>query len=175
MPAVANVAINVDSRGAQDKLRQLDSQANKTQQAFQNLGATAAKIGAALGLIQAAKFVFVKTAELERQTKSLEVLTGSLQNAKNIIEDLQQFAAVTPFTSSDLIETAKRLKAFGVQTEDLVDTTKRLGDVAGATGAELSGIATAYGQIQAKGKLQTEELLQLQERGIDIATGLKET
>ena len=175
MPAVANVAINVDSRGAQDKLRQLDSQANKTQQAFQKLGATAAKVAAALGFIQAAKFVFVKTAELERQTKSLEVLTGSLQNAKNIIQDLQQFAAVTPFTSSDLIETAKRLKAFGVQTEDLVDTTKRLGDVAGATGADLSGIATAYGQIQAKGKLQTEELLQLQERGVDIATGLKET
>ena len=39
--------------------------------------------------------------------------------------------------------------------------TKRLGDVAGATGADLGGIATAFGQITAKGRLQGEELLQL--------------
>jgi tape measure domain-containing protein len=170
---VANVGINVDSRGAQNKLRQLDSQANKTQQAFKNLGAAAAKVAGALALVGAAKFVFVKTAELEKQTKSLEVLTGSLEKAKGVIKELQEFGAQTPFTSAELIETAKRLKAFGVSTEDLVETTKRLGDVAGATSAELSGIATAYGQIQAKGKLQTEELLQLQERGVDIATVLK--
>ena len=46
--------------------------------------------------------------------------------------------------------------------------TKRLADVAGATGADLGGIATAFGQIQAKGRLQGEELLQLQERGIGL-------
>ena len=114
-----------------------------------------------------------KTAELESQTKSLEVLTGSLKVAKQTISDLQAFGAVTPFTSTELIDTAKRLKAFGVETDKLVQTTKRLADVSGATGAELNGVATAYGQIQAKGKLQTEELLQLQERGIDVATELK--
>ena len=101
------------------------------------------------------------------------MLTGSLENAKSIIKELQDFGAVTPFTSAELIETSKRLKAFGVETSKLVGTTKRLGDIAGATGADLSGIATAYGQIQAKGKLQTEELLQLQERGVDLAGVLK--
>ena len=81
---------------------------------------------------------------------------------------------MTPFESIELIETAKRLKAFGVETEKLVDITKRLGDVAGATGADLGGITTAFGQIQAKGRLQTEELLQLQERGVDLAGVLRE-
>ena len=50
---------------------------------------------------------------------------------------------------------------------------KRLGDVAGATGADLGGIATAFGQIQAKGRLQGEELLQLQERGIALQDELQ--
>ena len=68
--------------------------------------------------------------------------------------ELQAFGAVTPFTSTELIETSKRLKAFGFETEQVVDITKRLADVAGATGADLSGIATAFGQIQAKGRLQ---------------------
>ena len=110
----------------------------------------------AYALVNATKFVFFKTAELETQTRSLKVLTGSMETAKSVVKELQEFGNVTPFTSTELIETAKRLKAFGVDTEKLVDTTKRLGDVAGATGAKLDGVATAYGQIQAKGRLQGE-------------------
>jgi len=126
------------------------------------------------GAFQAGKFVIFKTAELQKQTKSLEVLTGSLGNARTIIKELQQFGAVTPFSSSELIEAAKRLKAFGVETEDVVDVTKRLADVAGATGADLGGITTAFGQIQAKGRLQGEELLQLQERGVNLQEQLRQ-
>ncbi len=148
-------------------------QIDAVDKAASKLTSTVTKLTAAFSFVQAARFVFVKTAEIEKQAKSLEVLTGSVDKAKNIIKELQDFGSVTPFTSSELIETAKRLKAFGVDTEKLVETTKRLGDVAGATGADLSGIATAYGQIQAKGKLQTEELLQLQERGVDLAGVLK--
>ena len=128
---------------------------------------------AAVSVLGAARFVFVKTAELETQRKSLEVLTGSIEKTNTIIQELQEFGAVTPFTSSELIEQTKRLKAFGFETEELVDTTKRLSEVAGATGADLTGIATAFGQIRAKGKLQQEENLQLLERGVDITTELK--
>ena len=128
---------------------------------------------AAVSVLGAARFVFVKTAELETQRKSLEVLTGSIEKTNNIIQELQEFGAVTPFTSTELIEQTKRLKAFGFETEELVDTTKRLSEVAGATGADLQGIATAFGQIRAKGKLQQEENLQLLERGVDITTELK--
>jgi len=127
----------------------------------------------ALAVAATARFIFVKTAELETQRKSLEVLTGSLEKTNQIIKELQDFSAVTPFTSSELIDQTKRLKAFGFETEELVDTTKRLSEVAGATGADLQGIATAFGQIRAKGKLQQEENLQLLERGVDITTELK--
>ncbi len=127
----------------------------------------------ALAAIAATRFIFVQTAELETQRKSLEVLTGSLSKTNEIIKEIQAFGAVTPFTSSELIEQTKRLKAFGFETDELVDTTKRLANVAGATGADLQGIALAFGQIRAKGKLQREEELQLLERGVDITTELK--
>ena len=127
----------------------------------------------ALAVAATARFIFVKTAELETQRKSLEVLTGSVEKTNKIIKELQDFGAVTPFTSSELIEQTKRLKAFGFETEELVDSTKRLSEIAGATGADLQGIATAFGQIRAKGKLQQEENLQLLERGVDITTELK--
>ena len=161
------------AEAAEAGIKDLGNEAKRSSGKVDALGGAVRKLFAAVATIETAKFIFVKTAELQTQTRSLEVLTGSATNARDIIKELQDFGAVTPFTSSELIETAKRLKAFGIDTENLVDTTKRLGDVAGATGADLSGIATAFGQINAKGKLQTEELLQLQERGVDIATVLK--
>jgi hypothetical protein len=87
---VANVAINVDSRQAVTKLRQVQSQSQATERAVGNLGAAVGKLAAALGVIQAARFVFVKTAELESQARSLQVLTGSAEKAGQIIKELQQ-------------------------------------------------------------------------------------
>jgi tape measure domain-containing protein len=165
---VANVAINVDSRGAVSNLRSVQNQAQSTEKAFSGVTAAASKLAIAFGGIQAAKFIFVKTAELESQTRSLQVLAGSAEKAGKIIKDLQKLGAVTPFTSTELIDSAKRLQAFGVQTEKVVEVTRRLADASGATGAELSGLVTAYGQVQAKGRLQGEELLQFQERGIGL-------
>jgi len=170
---VANVAINVDSRGAVGKLRDVQNQAQATERAFGGLGAAVGKLAAAFGGIQAARFVFAKTAEIESQTRSLQVLTGSAQKAKQIIEELQQLGAVTPFTSTELIDAAKRLQAFGVEANNVVETTRRLADASGATGAELQGLVTAYGQVQAKGRLQGEELLQFQERGIALQEELR--
>jgi tape measure domain-containing protein len=170
---VANVAINVDSSGAVSKLRQVQTQAQQTEKAFGGIAAAVGKLAIAFAGIQAARFVFVKAAELESQTRSLEVLTGSAQKAGQIIKELQQLGAVTPFTSTELIDSAKRLQAFGVEAGKVVETTRRLADVSGATGAELSGLVTAYGQVQAKGRLQGEELLQFQERGVALQTELR--
>ena len=167
-----------------DKLKNKLNEGKKSFDKFGNAGkgasskvntltGTLKKLAAAFALIKTAQFIFVNAAEIETQRKSLEVLTGSLSKTNKIIKELQDFGAVTPFKSSELIEQTKRLKAFGFETEELVDTTKRLANVAGATGADLQGIATAFGQIRAKGKLQREEELQLLERGVDITTELK--
>ena len=174
MSVVANVAINVDSRGATQKLREVQSQANATEKAVGGLGGAVGKLAAAFAAVQAVRFVFVQAAEIESQTRSLQVLTGSVQKATEIVKQLQDLGAVTPFTSSELIDAAKRLQAFGVETNKVVDTTRRLADVSGATGAELQGLVTAYGQVQAKGRLQGEELLQFQERGVALQKVLKE-
>ncbi len=183
----AEVAINSLKRAAKDTgdkladmgrkgkkgLADLARKAGQAAGKFGKLGKAALLAAGAAGAAALLKFSFGKAGELERQTKSLQVLTGSLETAKGIISELQAFGAVTPFTSTELIETSKRLKAFGFETEQVVDITKRLADVAGATGADLSGIATAFGQIQAKGRLQGEELLQLQERGVALQDELR--
>jgi tape measure domain-containing protein len=161
--------LNKSNRAIRDSGRSATAAAG----GFRTLNRSLGPLLKILAVIGATRFIFINAADIETQRKSLEVLTGSLSKTNEIIKELQDFGAVTPFKSSELIEQTKRLKAFGFETNELVDTTKRLADVAGATGADLQGIATAFGQIRAKGKLQQEENLQLLERGVDITTELK--
>ena len=161
------------SNAAGNRIQKFGRQSATASRGVNRLGASVRKLLTGLALLQSARFIIGSGAQLETQRRSLEVLTGSLVKTNEIIKELQAFGAVTPFKSSELIDTAKRLKAFGFETDKIVDVTKRLGDIAGATGSDLNGIATAFGQIQAKGKLQQEENLQLLERGVDITSELK--
>jgi len=171
--AVSVLDIQVNSQGAVRSLNQVGAASKATEGAVNGVRNAVTGLVGAFTAVQAIKFVFAKASELETQTKSLEVLTGSVQKAKSIIAELQQLGAVTPFTSTELIDAAKRLNAFGVEGDKVVETTRRLADVSGATGAELQGLVTAYGQVQAKGRLQGEELLQFQERGIALQEELR--
>ena len=171
--AVSVVDIQVNSQGAVRSLNQVGAASNAASSGVNLLKSALGPLLTALAAVNAIKFVVVKTSELETQTKSLEVLTGSVQKAKSIIAELQQLGAVTPFTSTELIDAAKRLNAFGVEGDKVVETTRRLADVSGATGAELQGLVTAYGQVQSIGKLTGEELRQFQERGIALQAELR--
>jgi tape measure domain-containing protein len=171
--AVAVVDVQVNSQGAVNRLREINSASKQAQTGINQLSSAVGGLIKAYAAFQAVKFVFVQTAEIESQTRSLQVLTGSVEQAKQIVKELQALGAATPFTSAELIDAAKRLQAFGIEANKVVDTTRRLADVSGATGAELQGLVTAFGQVQAKGRLQGEELLQFQERGIALQKELQ--
>jgi tape measure domain-containing protein len=171
--AVAVVDVQVNSQSAVRNLQQINGASKAATAGIGALRGAVASLGVALSAAAAIRFVVVKTAELETQTRSIQTLTGSVDKAKQIISELQAIGAVTPFTSTELIETAKRLTAFGVSADKVVETTRRLGDVAGATGANLGELSLAYGQVIAKGRLQGEELLQFQERGVGLQDELR--
>ena len=177
--SVFQMLLDVKTRGS-NNIRRLGRDLQGVQGKAKNLASSfsglskpliaLAGIGGGAALIRG---IFGSAAELESQTRSLQVLTGSAEKTKQIVAEIKAFGAATPFQVRDLIDVTKKLKAFGIETDSLVDTTKRLGDIAGATGADLDGIATAFGQIRAKGKFAQEENLQLLERGVDLTTELK--
>jgi len=171
--AVAVVDVQVNGQNAVRNLQQINAASKAATAGVDGLKAAATRLIGVFAGVSALKFVFAKTSELETQTRSLETLTGSAEKARQIISELQRIGAITPFTSTELIDAAKRLQAFGVEADKVVETTRRLADVSGATGAELQGLVTAYGQVQAKGRLQGEELLQFQERGVALQEELK--
>jgi len=177
MEAMLKIRANVTG---ENNIRRLGNSMQGVQGQVKNLAMSfdglRAAVGGVAGLIGGGLIInkiFGDAATLESQARSLQVLTGSATQASQIIRELQSYGALTPFESTELIETAKRLNAFGVESNRVVDVVKTLGDVAGATGANLGELATAYGQVVAKGRLQGEELLQFQERGVALSAELQ--
>jgi hypothetical protein len=140
---------------------------------FGTLTKSIAPLLKALAVIGTARFVLFQTAQLETQTKALEVLTGSAEKAQEIVREIKEFGAVTPFKSSELIEVTKRMKAFGFATEDVVDITKRIADIAGTAGADINSVSLAIGKVQAKNKFMQEENIMLLEKGINVTKDLE--
>lgn len=113
-----------------------------------------------------------QSAKFEQLGVSLEVLTGSAARGQKLLKELTKFAAETPFQLEGIVESAKTLLAFGIETDNISDTLRRLGDLAAGTGKPLSEFALIFGKIKAKGKITGEELQQLAEKGINLREAL---
>ena len=98
---------------------------------------SAAKIGAALGLIEFFKTGIGLAAQLEQDIIAIKAFTGSLESANALIEQLTEFAAKTPFQLKELIGSTKQLLAFGVSADKVKDTLFVLGYLAATAHANI--------------------------------------
>ena len=107
--------------------------------------------------------------DFELLGKRMASLMGSVAAGEQATAWIKQFAKDTPLQVQDVTEAFALLKSYGLDPMDgtlqaMVDKNEQLGG-----GMErLQGIASALGQAYAKQKLQTEEILQLVERGVPV-------
>jgi len=106
-------------------------------------------------------------AELEQTTIAFEVMTGSAEKAKNLIDDINSFANVTPFKNKDLQQNAKLMMNYGIASEDVLKNLQMLGDVAGGNSQKMNSLTLAFSQIQATGRLMGQDLLQMVSAGFN--------
>lgn len=130
------------------------------------LGVIAA-VGVALGALGLAS---VKAAGQMEQTRiAFTTLLKDGEKAKSFLSELEKFAASTPFELPGVLDASKRLLAFGFSAEQVIPILTAVGDSAAALGIGEEGIqrlTLAIGQMQAKGKVSAEEMLQLAEAGV---------
>lgn len=147
-----------------------DKQLKDTNSKFAKLKSMAKTAALALGAaIVGIGTAALKTAiDMESLTAQFEVMLGSAEKAEKMVEKLTDFAASTPFALQDLANGTKNLLAFGVESENVIDVMRMLGDTAGGNAQKLETVVRAYGKIQAKGKGTLEELNMITEAGIPI-------
>jgi tape measure domain-containing protein len=114
-------------------------------------------------------------AEAEAAEVGFATLLGSTEAAKKLLGDLSAFAASTPFEVAGLRDAAKKLLAFGVPAEEIIDRMTMLGDIAAGTGKPLGEFAAIFGKIKATGVAGLEQINQLAERGVPIYSALAKT
>lgn len=108
-------------------------------------------------------------AAAENARRSLQNLYGGVEDGNAAYAGLQDMAKKNGIAFNDLVETAKKLKAFGL--DPLSGSLQALIDQNAAVGGsmqDLDGKVLALGQAWAKQKLQGEEILQLVERGVPV-------
>lgn len=91
------------------------------------------------------------------------------ERAKQMIAELTDFAKTTPFEMSGLTDATQKLLAYGIAADDVIPVLTAVGDATAALGTGQEGIdacTRALGQMQAKGKVMSEEMLQLTEAGV---------
>lgn len=107
---------------------------------------------------------------------SFSTLLGESQG-QTMMDNLDEFAKATPFTTTNVIENAQKMLAMGWDAENIIEDMEIIGNAAAATGKMdqgLESIVRALSQIKTKGRLSTEELNQLAEAGIAAKAMLAE-
>ncbi|MEW6115671.1 MAG: tape measure protein [Nitrospirota bacterium] len=106
---------------------------------------------------------------------TLTTLLGSQEAANQKFKELNDFARATPFQIDGLIKSFINMKSMGL--DPTIETMRILGDTTAALGGgeeKFMGISRALGQIQTKGKVSAEELMQLAEQGVPAYEILKQ-
>ena len=113
-------------------------------------------------------------ADLEALETSFVSLTGSARGAADMMNQLNEFTANTPFQIEAVATAARQLIASGTEISQVNEQLQFLGDIAATSGTTIDEIAAIFAKVNAKGKVELENLNQLAERGIPIFKALAE-
>lgn len=110
--------------------------------------------------------------QYEMNEKALGILLDSASRGTRIFNELSQMALVSPYTLIELSNAAKQLTAYDIAAKDVVDTTRRLADMASAVGVPVERLTYALGQIKAYGYLNSRDARMFANAGIPLVKQL---
>lgn len=112
--------------------------------------------------------------EIVQQHVALRSILGDVQKADELFAQTQQLALQSPFKFGELNRDVKQLAAFGVEANELYDTTKRLADIASGLGVDFGRLGLAFGQVKARSWLDGKELRQFAYAGLPLLQRITE-
>jgi len=178
MPKLSDlkVVIGLSKSGLRKLNRDLKTTRGKFRANFGEIAALAKNAALTIGttLVAGLTALIRAGAKMETLTVSFRSIAGSAKGAARMVDTLNKFAASTPFQLENISSAARQLLAVGVKESDLTKELRMLGDIAAASGASIEDIAAIFSKVQAKGKVELENLNQLAERGIPIFDQLRQ-
>lgn len=106
-------------------------------------------------------------AQAEQTSVAFKTLVGNETMAAKMLNEINDFAAKTPFEPLDLENNAKMMLGFGVNAQKVVPYLKQLGDIAMGDKEKLGGLSLVFGQVASAGKMQGQDLMQFINAGFN--------
>ena len=106
-------------------------------------------------------------AQKEDVTTQFKVMLGDLEAAKYLYQEINQYAAVSPFETAGLADNVRQMMSFGQTAKQAFEDTKMLGDVALGDQNKLNRLALVYSQTFSAKKLTGGDLLQYVNAGFN--------
>lgn len=151
---------NLPPQSFMDRMREANNSAGSLVGQFKGLIA-------AVGVFQGAKSILTLAANLEQSKIGFEVLLGSAEKAKVMLDGINAFANATPFEPDGLIENAKLMLSFGTSAEKILPNLKMIGDISMGNAQKMNSLTLAFSQMSSVGKLQGQDLLQMINAGFN--------
>lgn len=125
-----------------------------------------------LGFEQLAGSIFNTRSQFQQLEISFTTMLGSADKSKQLMDELIQTAAHTPFDMSSITGGAKQLLAYGTEAKDVNKTLVQLGDIASGLNIPLGDLVYLYGTTVSQGRMFTMDLRQFMGRGVPLAEEL---
>ena len=167
------VKIGANTKDLNDKLGTVQRNLRKMSGNITRLGQDMTR-SLSLPLAAVGAAALKSAADLETLETSFVSLTGGVEEAGKMMQQLTAFTAKTPFQLDAVAKSARQLIASGTDIADVNTQLQFLGDIAATSGSSIDEIAAIFAKVNAKGKVELENLNQLAERGIPIFTALSE-
>lgn len=135
-------------------------------------------VGAGLGAADIIGSGLNRLKVLQAAQVQLRVMKKSAEEIRQITDDVLSVVQGTPISLDDAMQAVPQALGAGVrQGQELTQYIKDLGDAAASTGgkAGFGQISMIFSQILGKGRLMSEEVLQLEENGVRIRNALMNT
>lgn len=125
-----------------------------------------------LGFEQLAGSIFNTRSQFQQLEISFNTMLGSADKSKQLMDELIQTAAHTPFDMSSITSGAKQLLAYGTEAKDVNKTLVQLGDISSGLNIPLGELVYLYGTTVSQGRMSTMDLRQFMGRGVPLAEEL---
>ena len=135
---------------------------------FQRAAGLAAGIFAVSGVQDFVSKLYSVRGGFQQLEISFKTMLGSGEQANELIAQLAQTAASTPFDLQGIASSAKNMLAYGFAADQVNDTIVRLGNVAAGLSQPLGDIVYLYGSLRASGRVTNIDIRQFANRGIPI-------
>lgn len=134
--------------------------------AFGRMAKAAGGIFAIGKIAEFSKEIIRTRGEIESLEISFETLAGKTKG-NALFGEIRTFAVQTPMMLKDLAKGAQTMLAFNIEAEKVMPILKAIGDVSMGNAEKFNGLVLAFSQMSATGKLMTEDLNQMIERGFN--------